>query len=77
MAYELAPLPYDYAALEPFIDTETMKIHHNASCHFSILSLPAHCKRNTIGDSNIRLPSAGPKYQVCFTAATAAASSRR
>ena len=28
MAYELAPLPYDYAALEPFIDTETMKIHH-------------------------------------------------
>jgi len=26
MAYELAPLPYDYAALEPFIDTETMKI---------------------------------------------------
>jgi Fe-Mn family superoxide dismutase len=28
MAFELAPLPYDYAALEPFIDTETMKIHH-------------------------------------------------
>ena len=28
MAYELAPLPYDYNALEPFIDTETMKIHH-------------------------------------------------
>ena len=29
MAYELAPLPYDYAALEPFIDTETMHIHHD------------------------------------------------
>ncbi len=29
MAYELAPLPYYYAALEPFIDTETMKIHHD------------------------------------------------
>jgi Fe-Mn family superoxide dismutase len=29
MAYELAPLPYDYAALEPFIDTETMKVHHD------------------------------------------------
>ncbi|MGC9157548.1 MAG: superoxide dismutase [Terracidiphilus sp.] len=28
MAYELAPLPYDFDALEPFIDTETMKIHH-------------------------------------------------
>ena len=29
MAYELAPLPYDYNALEPFIDTETMKVHHD------------------------------------------------
>ena len=26
--YELAPLPYDPAALEPAIDTETMNIHH-------------------------------------------------
>ena len=25
----LAPLPYDCSALEPFIDTETMKIHHD------------------------------------------------
>ena len=29
MAYELPPLPYDYAALEPFIDAETMKLHHD------------------------------------------------
>ncbi len=29
MAYELAPLPYDYAALEPFIDEATMKLHHD------------------------------------------------
>src|SRR3974390_1274298 len=29
MAYELAPLPYDYAALEPFIDSETMHLHHD------------------------------------------------
>jgi Fe-Mn family superoxide dismutase len=29
MAYELAPLPYDYAALEPFIDADTMKLHHD------------------------------------------------
>jgi superoxide dismutase, Fe-Mn family len=29
MAYELAPLPYDYSALEPFIDAETMKFHHD------------------------------------------------
>ncbi len=29
MAYELPPLPYDYAALEPFIDEATMKLHHD------------------------------------------------
>ena len=29
MAYELSPLPYDYSALEPFIDTDTMKLHHD------------------------------------------------
>lgn len=28
MAFTLAPLPYAYEALEPHIDTETMKIHH-------------------------------------------------
>ena len=29
LAYELAPLPYDYAALEPHIDEATMKLHHD------------------------------------------------
>ena len=29
MAYELPPLPYDYNALEPFIDTQTMHLHHD------------------------------------------------
>jgi len=29
MAYELAPLPYDYTALEPYIDAETMHLHHD------------------------------------------------
>jgi Fe-Mn family superoxide dismutase len=29
MAYELAALRYDYAALEPFIDAETMHLHHD------------------------------------------------
>jgi superoxide dismutase, Fe-Mn family len=28
MPYELPPLPYDYAALEPTIDEQTMRIHH-------------------------------------------------
>ncbi|MBC8121026.1 MAG: superoxide dismutase [Gemmatimonadaceae bacterium] len=29
MAYELPPLPYDYSALEPFIDEQTMRLHHD------------------------------------------------
>ena len=29
MAHELPDLPYDYDALEPHIDAETMKIHHS------------------------------------------------
>ena len=28
MPYTLPPLPYDYDALEPYIDAETMKLHH-------------------------------------------------
>jgi superoxide dismutase, Fe-Mn family len=29
MVYELPPLPYDYSALEPYIDTQTMQLHHD------------------------------------------------
>jgi Fe-Mn family superoxide dismutase len=29
MAFTVAPLPYDYAALEPTIDAATMKLHHD------------------------------------------------
>ena len=29
MAYSVPPLPYDYNALEPYIDEETMHLHHD------------------------------------------------
>jgi superoxide dismutase, Fe-Mn family len=29
MAFEVPPLPYDYGALEPHIDEETMRVHHD------------------------------------------------
>jgi superoxide dismutase, Fe-Mn family len=29
MAFEVPPLPYDYDALEPHIDEETMRLHHD------------------------------------------------
>ena len=29
MAYEVPPLPYDYTALEPHVDEQTMHLHHD------------------------------------------------
>src|SRR6059058_5914359 len=29
MAFEVPPLPYDYGALEPTIDEQTMQLHHD------------------------------------------------
>jgi Fe-Mn family superoxide dismutase len=29
MAFEVPPLPYDYGALEPHIDEQTMQVHHD------------------------------------------------
>jgi Fe-Mn family superoxide dismutase len=29
MAFELPPLPYDYDALEPHVDEQTMRVHHD------------------------------------------------
>ena len=29
MAFEVPPLPYDYDALEPDIDEQTMRVHHD------------------------------------------------
>ena len=29
MAFQVPPLPYDYAALEPHIDEQTMRLHHD------------------------------------------------
>ncbi|MBA2748377.1 MAG: superoxide dismutase [Tatlockia sp.] len=29
MAFELSPLPYNYDALDPYIDAQTMQVHHD------------------------------------------------
>ena len=29
MAFEVPPLPYDYGALAPTIDEQTMRLHHD------------------------------------------------
>lgn len=46
MAYELAPLPYDYSALEPHIDTETMKLHHDKHHQAYVTNLNAAIEKH-------------------------------
>ena len=46
MAYELAPLPYDYAALEPHIDEATMKLHHDKHHQTYVTNLNAAIEKH-------------------------------
>ena len=41
MAFELPKLPYDFAALEPHIDTQTMQIHHGKHHNAYVTNLNA------------------------------------
>ncbi len=47
MAFELAPLPYAYDALEPFIDTMTMQIHHDKHHAGYVSKLNAALEKHT------------------------------
>jgi Fe-Mn family superoxide dismutase len=46
LAYELAPLPYDYAALEPHIDEATMKLHHDKHHQTYVTNLNAAIEKH-------------------------------
>ena len=46
MAYELPPLPYDYNALEPTIDEETMHLHHEKHHNTYITNLNSALEQN-------------------------------
>lgn len=53
MAFEVAPLPYDYAALEPHIDAQTMKLHHDKhhQAYVDNLNKAVEADRNLQGKS--------------------------
>jgi Fe-Mn family superoxide dismutase len=53
MAYELPPLPYDYNALEPYIDTETMHLHHDKHHAAYVNNLNAALKDNHLADLSV------------------------
>ena len=46
MAFELAPLPYAADALEPFIDKQTMEIHHGKHHQAYVTNLYAALKKD-------------------------------
>jgi Fe-Mn family superoxide dismutase len=47
MTYEVPPLPYDYSALEPYIDTQTMQLHHDKHHAAYVNNLNAALKDNS------------------------------
>ena len=47
MAYEVPPLPYDYSALEPYIDTQTMQLHHDKHHGAYVTNLNAALQNNS------------------------------
>ena len=46
MAFELPPLPYAYDALEPYIDTMTMEIHHSKHHNAYVTNLNAALEKH-------------------------------
>jgi superoxide dismutase, Fe-Mn family len=53
MAFELPPLPYDYNALEPYIDTQTMQVHHDKHHAAYVNNLNAAVKGTPFADRSV------------------------
>jgi len=54
MAYELPALPYDYNALEPHIDEQTMRIHHDKHHAAYVTNLNAALEKHPELVENLR-----------------------
>lgn len=52
MAYELPDLPYDYNALEPAIDEETMHLHHEKHHNTYVTNLNAALEKHPDADKD-------------------------
>jgi len=48
MAFELPPLPYAYDALEPYIDAQTMEIHHTKHHNAYVTNLNAALEKHPV-----------------------------
>jgi len=50
MAFEVPVLPYDYSALEPYIDTQTMQLHHDKHHAAYVANLNAALEGHTLAN---------------------------
>ena len=53
MAYEVPPLPYDYNALEPYIDTQTMQLHHDKHHAAYVTNLNNAIQNSDLGSQSV------------------------
>ena len=53
MAFEVPPLPYDYNALEPYIDTQTMQLHHDKHHAAYVTNLNNAVKDSELANKNV------------------------
>ncbi len=53
MAFELPKLPYDYSALEPYIDTQTMQLHHDKHHATYVNNLNTALQGNALADVSV------------------------
>ena len=60
MPFELPDLPYAYDALEPHIDAETMRIHHDLHHKAYVDNANAGAKPFATSSTAAGNPSAGP-----------------
>ena len=53
MAFEVPPLPYDYNGLEPYIDTQTMQLHHDKHHAAYVNNLNAAVNNTDFASKNV------------------------
>ncbi len=56
MKYELIPLDYDYAALEPYIDAKTVEIHHDKhqATYVANLNAALESEKNFVHEGDLK-----------------------
>ncbi len=77
MAYEVPPLPYDYNALEPHIDEQTMHLHHDKHHQAYVNNANARARGHRVGRQAGRGGAQEPRLAARATSRAARPQQRR